>query len=298
METIPTPVCRQKNRSRFVGIALALSATLAAAPAEVFDAPDQAVWHAQSRTWFVSNLGGGISLARDGYGWITRLDATGKVINPRWLAGFDAPSGMVATETTLFVCDRDGLMEVDIATVSIRKRHALPGALFINDVARAANGDLYVSDFSGNRIYRVPSGGGAAEIFIEDVALDTPDGLLIQGNTLIVGTWGPIINPATFETSRKGTVLAIDLKTKAIKPFIKGGGEVGNMEGLTSVDGVIYATDWMRGALMRITPKGAEDVLTGLKNPTDPGYAPELGIVAVPEHTGNRVLFLRVGSPR
>ena len=33
-----------------------------------YDAPDQAVWHAPSKTWFVSNLGGGISLERDNYG--------------------------------------------------------------------------------------------------------------------------------------------------------------------------------------------------------------------------------------
>ncbi|MFO1433041.1 MAG: hypothetical protein U1F76_23530 [Candidatus Competibacteraceae bacterium] len=31
------------------------------------DAPEAAFWHAESRTWFVSNLGGGLSLARDGF---------------------------------------------------------------------------------------------------------------------------------------------------------------------------------------------------------------------------------------
>ena len=261
---------------------------------EAFDAPDQAVWHAPSKTWFVSNLGGGISLARDGYGWIARLDADGKVLSPRWLDGFDAPSGMIATPDTLYVCDRDGLAEVDIASASIRKMHLIQGGLFINDVALAANGDLFVSDFSANRIYRIPQ-GGTPEIFLEDGRLDTPDGLLIIDNNLIVGTWGPIIEPASFKTSRPGTMLSIDLKTKEITPY-NNSGSVGNMEGLTRANGAIYATDWMRGALIRETATGWEDVLTGLKNPTDPGYAPELGIVAVPEHTGNRVLFLQVGQ--
>jgi sugar phosphate isomerase/epimerase/sugar lactone lactonase YvrE len=260
-----------------------------------FDAPDQAVWHAPSRTWFVSNLGGGISLKRDGYGWITRLDASGAVLTARWLEGFDAPSGMVTTDETLYVCDRDGLIEVDIASGSVRKKHLLPEGKFINDVARASNGDLYVSDFSANRIYQI-SKGGKPEVFIDDPRLDTPDGLLMVGNNLIVATWGPITNSATFETSRLGTMLSVDLNTKKIRPY-KGEGEIGNLEGLTHVDGTIYVTDWMRGALMRETATGWEDVLTGLKNPTDPGYAPELGIIAVPEHTGNRVLFLRVHPP-
>jgi sugar phosphate isomerase/epimerase len=263
---------------------------------EAFDAPDQIVWHAPSKTWFVSNLGGGISLARDGYGWITRLDAKGEVLSARWLDGFDAPSGMVATDDTLYVCDRDGLAEVDIASASVRKMHIIKNGLFINDVARATNGDLFISDFSANRIYRIPP-GGEPEVFIDDPQLDTPDGLLIVENHLIVGTWGPITNTATFETSQPGTMLAIDLNTKEIRPY-KGGGEVGNMEGLTRANGVIYATDWMRGALIRETATGWEDVLKGLKNPTDPGYAPELGVVAVPEHTGNRILFLLVNPAK
>ena len=47
-----------------------------------FDAPDQAVWHAPTKTWFVSNLGGGISLEKDNYGWITQVDQSGNIIHP------------------------------------------------------------------------------------------------------------------------------------------------------------------------------------------------------------------------
>jgi sugar phosphate isomerase/epimerase len=50
---------------------------LNALPSSAFDAPDQSVWHSESKTWFVSNLGGGISLDKDNYGWISRLDASG-----------------------------------------------------------------------------------------------------------------------------------------------------------------------------------------------------------------------------
>lgn len=260
-----------------------------------YDAPDQVVWHKKSGTWFVSNLGGGISLARDGVGWITRLAADGRVTDARWLAGFDAPSGMVATDDTLYVCDRDGLVEVDIASAAVRKKHPLPDALFVNDVARAADGSLYVSDFFGNRIYRIPP-GGVPEVFLEGEELNTPDGLFIEGRTLYVATWGKISNKATFATSRKGKILMIDLKTKAIRPYVKGVEEVGNMEGLTKAGGAFYATDWARGALLRITPGGFTAILTGLSHPTDPDYSPELGLLAFPQHGTNQVLFLKIGK--
>jgi len=261
-----------------------------------FDAPDQAVWHQKTRSWFVSNLGGGISLARDGYGWIARLDETGKVVSPRWLDGFDAPSGMVATEDTLYVCDRSGLVEVDIPTAKVRKKYPLPEASFVNDVARSENGDLYISDFFGNRIYRIPSGSDKPEIFVEGEELDTPDGLLVDGGTLFVAAWGKLTDRATFATSKLGRVLAIDLKTRSIQPFVKNRDEIGNLEGLAKVGDALYATDWARGALLRITREGATDILTGLSHPSDPGYSPQLGTIAIPEHGTNRVLFLKVAE--
>ena len=37
------------------------------------DAPEAAFWHAQSRTWFVSNMSGGLSLVRDSFVWLTNF---------------------------------------------------------------------------------------------------------------------------------------------------------------------------------------------------------------------------------
>ncbi len=38
------------------------------------------------------------------------------------------------------------------------------------------------------------------------------------------------------------------------------------------------------------------DVLTGLKKPTDPGYAPDLGVLAERVHKVNRDLLLRAAQ--
>lgn len=47
---------------------------------DAYDALDQIVWHAPSKTWFVSNLGGEISLEKDSNAWISRTDERGNVI--------------------------------------------------------------------------------------------------------------------------------------------------------------------------------------------------------------------------
>lgn len=256
----------------------------------IFDAPDQVLWHAKSKTWFVSNLGGGISLEKDGYGWIIRLDEKGKVINARWIEGLDAPSGMICNDEKLFVCDRSGVYQIDIAQGKIEEEFLLPNAEFVNDVCLAANGDLYVSDFFGNKIFRIPFDTRQPEVFLE---LDeSPDGLYMDSDTLVIVTWGTLSNKATFETSKLGKVLLVDIASKQVKPLLNSPAEIGNLEGITKYsDGSYYVTDWMNGTLLKINTTGVKVVLSGLKNPTDPDYSKELNVLAFPEHNGNRVIF-------
>jgi sugar lactone lactonase YvrE len=271
-------------------------AGLNAAPSKPWDAPDQCIWHAASRTWFVSNLGGGISLAKDGYGWITRLDESGKVIDPFWIGlaeRMHAPSGMVATDRHLFVCDREGVHEIDIEQKEITGFYPIKEGRFINDIALASNGDLYVSDFFANRIYRLPLATRQAEVWLETDRLEAPDGLYVDNGKLIVASWGVLSEPGTFNTSKLGDLLAVDLQTRQIELLSK---EVGNLEGITKAGDFYYITDWAAGKLLKVhaaTGKVSE-LLTGLRNPTDPGYAQELGVIAFPQHTGDQVLFIRV----
>jgi hypothetical protein len=190
---------------------------LNASPTAPFDAPDQCTWHAKSKTWLVSNLGGGISLEKDAYGWITRLDETGKIINPFWIGQNDtmhAPSGMIATEDFLYVCNREGVHQIDIAKQKIINFYPILEGKFLNDIAIAKNGDLYVSDFFANRIYRLAKKSRIAEVWLETDRLEAPDGLYIDGDNLIVASWGILNEPGTFNTFKKGDLLKIDLNTK------------------------------------------------------------------------------------
>jgi hypothetical protein len=263
-----------------------------------YDAPDQAVWHVPSKTWFISNLGGGISLERDNYGWITRTDEKGNIIDPFWIGkneGMHAPSGMIVTDEFLYVCDRDGVHQINITQKAITAFYPLPGGEFINDIAMASNGDLYVSDFFGNRIYKLPADTRKAEVWLETDALQAPDGLYMDNDHLIVACWGVLSKPGTFETSKPGDLLSLNLKTKEITTLVK---NVGNMEGITKAGKHYYITDWAAGKLLKVDAKkkSVVEYISGLSHPTDPCFAPELNVIAFPQHGTNQVLFIHLDN--
>ncbi len=261
-----------------------------------YDAPDQVIWHRKSRTWFVSNLGGGISLKKDHYGWITQTDEKGKVLHEFWIGkteGMHAPSGMTITDDYLYVCDREGVYEIDIAKRKVNKYFAITGASFINDIVIAENGDLFVSDFFGNKIYKLPKATRIPEIWLEADQLKSPDGLYIDKNNLIVASWGKLSNPETFETSELGDLLSIDINTKKVETLLA---KIGNLEGITKAGRYYYITDWFAGKVLKVNAKqkNVVDFIAGLKNPTDLNYSAELNVIAIPQHGTNQVLFVKL----
>jgi hypothetical protein len=59
-----------------------------------------------------------------------------------------------------------------------------------------------------------------------------------------------------------------------------------------------YITDWAAGKLLKVHAETGvvTEKIRGLTNPTDPGFAPELGVISFPQHTGNQVLFIAIES--
>lgn len=269
-------------------------AALADAP-PVLDAPESAYWHAGTASWYVSNLGGGLSVERDGYGWIARFDAAGQPRDARWVQGLDAPTGMASVGDRLYVADRAGLVEIDIPAAKILRTIELPGAAFPNDVAASSDGTIYVSDMAGNRIYRVPPGSDA-EVWIESDALDNPNGLSVEGGTLVVATWGPMIDPAGFATRHPGTVLLVDRVTGAIRP-LREGAQIANLDGIVRVGEHWFATDWSGGRLLRIDADGRHEVvMSGFLQLADLGYSAETHTLGLPLMGDDRLVLLRLGA--
>jgi len=254
----------------------------------VFDAPESVVFDPQHQLLFISNVNGNPNDA-DGNGYISQLSLDGKVIKQHWLEGLNAPKGMALLDNLLYVADINELIVIDIKQGSVKHKYLAPKAIFLNDVAIDKQGNVYVSDMMTNTIHRLS--GDKFEIWLHDEKLEAPNGLLVEGNNLIVGSWGNMTDG--FATQTAGHLKTINLNNKQIQSL----GDktpAGNLDGVESDgNGNYFVTDWMQGKLLHITPAGLSSTLISLQQGSaDHTVLLEKNIVIIPMMlTGNVLAF-------
>lgn len=263
---------------------------------KTLDAPESAYFDKTTNAWYVSNLGGGgVPLQKDAYGWISKLNKEGKIIEGRWLEGLDAPTGIATFGNKMYVGDKGVLVEIDIKSTKIIRKIPLQGSEFVNDVAVAPNGDVYVSDTFTDTIYRLPL-NGTIEVFFNSKELEYPNGLWVDGENLIIATWGPMTNRTTFETSRKGTLKKLNIKTKKLTN-VGAGKPIANFDSVVKYGAFYYASDWVGGRLLQIDETGKVKVmLSGYSQFADFGIDSESGTLMMPEMSTNRVFTIQLNK--
>jgi DNA-binding beta-propeller fold protein YncE len=257
-----------------------------------FAAPESAYYHAASNSVFVSSINGQI-LERDGNGYISRLSPDGKVISAKWVTELDAPKGMRSVGNTLWVSDIDDVVSIDIAKGQITARVLVNGAQFLNDLATAPDGTVYVSDSAQSRIYAVKD--GKSSIFVEggDV-VEQPNGLLVDGSRLILGSIGPAPQPGAAPgrgrgPAASGHLYAFDLKTAQRTPLTSEA--VGGIDGIEpDGSGGLLVTDVIGQRLLHVAKSGQVRVLAKFSaGGADFGYIGAKRIAVVPFLFENRV---------
>jgi sugar lactone lactonase YvrE len=222
---------------------------------------------------------------RDGNGRIVKLRADGTLVDGRWATGLNAPKGLRACEGTLWTADLDTLVGFTVATGAEVARVTIPNAQFLNDVACAGR-TVYVSDMMANRIYAVAD--RAVSVLAEGDALEYPNGLLIDGNRLIVGGWGQ--RPREdFSTEVPGRLYAIDLTTRARavitpEPFA-------NIDGVES-DGAggYLVSDYVAGKIFRVSADGRTRIVRQFgTGSADIGFVSGTKMLLVPHMAENRL---------
>lgn len=253
--------------------------------------PESAVYDAKAKVIYVSNVNGGAG-DKDGNGYISRLAPAGKILDKEWVKGLNAPKGLALAKGKLYTADIDTLVEIDIATAAITHRYQVADAKFLNDVAAAPNGDIYVSDMTMNRIHLLHD--GKFTIWLESPELLNPNGVLVQGKHLIVGAWGVMTDG--FNTKVPGHLLKISLRNKSIKN-IGDGQPVGNLDGVEAFGNNGYlVTDWMAGKLMHIDEAGKVVTLLALKpGSADLGYVPKQHLVLIPMMQDDKLIAYKIG---
>jgi hypothetical protein len=248
---------------------------------ELIQAPESVHYVASENAIFVANIVGG-ELDKDGTGWISKISTDGELIKPKWLEGLNAPHGMRVHEGQLWVADIDELVSIDLESATITNRISVPDAEFLNDLAIADDGTIFVSDTFTNEIYRVTPEGDI-DIFAPEVEKEFPNGLLIEDDKLLVAAWGNIVNFNTFETDVAGHVYQLDLNS-ATKTLITKE-PLGNLDGIESDgEGNLLVTDFYGKLYLVDSDSGAvRDLALDLEYSADIGIIPEQNLVIIPD---------------
>jgi len=217
-----------------------------------FAQPESVVFAANQNVIYVSNINGE-GTAKDGNGFISKVSPDGKMIKRDWLRGLNAPKGLGYKNGLLYIADIDELLVVDTGNGRVKSRHKAAGAKFLNDVALDAGGRVYVSDLFTNTIWRL--NGESLGVMLSTPKLEGPNGLAVEGDKLIVGSWG-VLTGNGFETSSEGYLLSVDRTTNALEarfapiPFA-------NIDGLVlDGKGGYIVSDWAHGNVYKVSPTG------------------------------------------
>lgn len=224
-------------------------------------------------TFLVSNVCG---YSTDESGFLTLIDATGRVIDWRIVDGLDSPLGMALKDGQLFVVDRNRVRQFAWPGFEAVKLIELPTRA-ANDVAVAADGTIYVSDSAAASVV-VVSPDGEAETLAADVEFVDANGLALDAGDLLIGglrLWR--YNLATAETTTVG------------EPW------------LADIDGIELETDRtlqlapVGGPVVRLFADDSSEVLGGDGvSSANHGYSGRLRLAVVPTGFDNTVIALRI----
>ena len=240
-------------------------------------------YNSKKGTIYVSNIGGVPPDAKDGDGSISILSKEGKILNQNWVTGINAPKGVSYYSQKLYVADIDAIHEIDLETGTIEKNYSVKEAVFLNDLDIDTNGDVYITDSRGDKIYKLVN--SEVTIWLDLVGFN-PNGILIEDKRILV------------VSSSKGDFISIDKKTKEQKILaignVSGDGIVPINEGyiVSAWPGEIYFVDKNSSNMEAVKILDTKDEKL---NTADIGIIPEENILLVPTFFGNKVVAYKIG---
>ena len=265
------------------------SSLLHAAQITGLEAPNSFVGDQQGKEFFISNVNGEPD-ARDNNGFITKVDAEGKVLNLKFIQGgitdvmLHAPKGLAIVDQTLYVADLDQLKGFDRTTgkpLVVISFPPLPskGVVSLTDVTAGASGLLYASDQSNNTIYRIEhTAGHRVTQFIQDDRLAGPSGIAVNPRTghLVAVSWN---KGKIFDITPEGQLSELE----------SNGFFTGRFQNLSGVDfdrwGNMYVSDFSRGKIWRMTRDQRFQVIAEyLLSPADISIDRTNNLILVPYH--------------
>jgi len=202
-----------------------------------------------------------------------------------------ATHGMEVMDGKLFAIKGGQVRAYDLETAEQLMNLTVPGAQFMNGMASDGAGRIWVSDFTGKKIYEINVSDVANPVLSTVVAntVSTPNGLVYDGanDRLLMANWGSM-----------SAIKGISLTDYSILTL--------HSTGLSNVDGIaldnlgrVYVSSWQPQRVTRFSDNYTvtESIITtGLGNPADICYALAVDTLAVPNSSTNTVIYFGITS--
>ncbi|MFN4007717.1 MAG: SMP-30/gluconolactonase/LRE family protein [Chitinophagaceae bacterium] len=237
----------------------------------ILKTPESVVFDGAGKRLLVSCMHNNLT-EKKGTGTIAAIDLDGKPISMVWSTTLNSPKGMLLVNDFVFVTDINEVVAIDARNGNILKRVTVDGAVFLNDIAVAEDGMIYVSDTRTGRIYKIEQ--LKASLYTE--GLKNPNGLLCLGKDLYVLANGNLIK---YDEKRQATILATGMEAST--------------DGLIMVNKKDFLVSCWNGVIYYVTGEGKVTQLLDVRNEkintADIGYDFKKKIVYVPNFYKNTV---------
>lgn len=238
--------------------------------------PESVLFDAKNQRLYVSNIDGSGPWDKDGKGSIALLTMSGKILNPSWVSGLNAPKGMALYKDYLLVADIDSLVIIDCATARIVKKTYVEGAGGLNDLTIDKQGNMYVSDSKNKKIFFVDAMKLESKVYLSE-GMEFPNGVLYVDKVLYMLDNGKFYK---IDKDKKKTLIAEGLD--------------GGTDGIEQVDEDTFLISCWSGTVWLVNSKGEKKILVDTRdekvNAADIGYDPKLKIFYVPTFWKNSVV--------
>lgn len=225
-------------------------------------------------------------------GSIAKLSLDGKLLKADFITGLNNPKGIAVVNDKLYVSDITELVEVDLTTEKITKKYKGENAEFLNDVAIAKNGEVYVSDMFTSSIYKLDNQGNFKN-WMSSPTLENPNGLLVIDNEMFIASWGTFSDKKPLNAPQ-GRFLKLNIPSKKIDIITSNA--IGNLDGLQVYNNDNFLlSDWKKGTVLKVSKKGQSELFFQTKHSVgDILYLPKERILALPINKENKVLIYSV----
>lgn len=234
--------------------------------------PESVLFDGANNVLYVANIDGEGG-AKDGKGSIGKVGLDGKIVAVDWVPGLQAPKGMAIVKNTLWVADIDEMVAIDIKAGKITQHVKIEGAQFLNDVAAAPDGTVYVTDSRNKELWKLENGKPSK--VLEN--LKGPNGVLVHNGSVHILDQGTLYKVGKDNSLQK---LAEGMESST--------------DGLENVQGNEFLVSCWMGVVYYVKEDGSTQVLLDTReqkvNSADIGYDAKKRIVYVPTFFKNKVV--------